>query len=133
MKDMFMHKYILDDKGNPVIEPNLDAWCKWLENDKRHVGLDQIGPYKVSTVFLGLDHNYSHKGPPILWETMVFKKQTKGKKLTVKDYGYLEQDLDLKQDRCSGSREQAEAMHQKMVELVRRKYGLNRTVKLIKP
>jgi hypothetical protein len=26
----------------------------------------------VSTVFLGLDHNFSGKGPPILFETVVF-------------------------------------------------------------
>jgi hypothetical protein len=27
----------------------------------------------VSTVFLGLDHNYSGHGPPLLFETMVFQ------------------------------------------------------------
>jgi len=27
---------------------------------------------KVSTVFLGLDHNYEQIGPPIVFETMVF-------------------------------------------------------------
>ncbi len=27
----------------------------------------------VSTVFLGLDHNYHPDGPPLLFETMVFK------------------------------------------------------------
>lgn len=27
---------------------------------------------RVSTVFLGLDHNWSGEGPPILWETIVF-------------------------------------------------------------
>jgi hypothetical protein len=27
---------------------------------------------KLSTVFLGLDHNYSRTGPPILFETMLF-------------------------------------------------------------
>ena len=26
----------------------------------------------VSTVFLGLDHNYSPFGPPVLWESLVF-------------------------------------------------------------
>lgn len=27
---------------------------------------------QVSTVFLGIDHNFSMVGPPVLWETMVF-------------------------------------------------------------
>lgn len=29
----------------------------------------------VSTVFLGLDHNFSGEGPPVLFETMVFPDQ----------------------------------------------------------
>ena len=43
------------------------------------------------------------KGPPVLWETMVFG----GK-------------LDQEQARCSGNREQAEAMHNEMVERVKK-------------
>lgn len=27
---------------------------------------------KVSTIFLGSDHNYSGDGPPLVWETMIF-------------------------------------------------------------
>ncbi len=56
---------------------------------------------KVSTVFLGLDHNFGD-GPPILWETLVFGGPMNGQ-----------------QTRCAGSREQAEAMHEKMVQLVK--------------
>ncbi|MDQ2750234.1 MAG: hypothetical protein M3Y44_12030 [Actinomycetota bacterium] len=33
---------------------------------------EQIGPYFVSTVWLGIDHKWSHLGPPIIFETMVF-------------------------------------------------------------
>lgn len=113
MKDMFLHHYILNAKGTPVIEPNLCKWAHWYEKAERHVGLDFIGPYKVSTVFLGLDHNYHPTGPPVLWETMVFKKKTRSKKWVIDDH------LDLEQDRCAGSREQAEAMHAKMVKKVK--------------
>ena len=28
----------------------------------------------ISTVFLALDHNYGLSGPPVLWETMVFRE-----------------------------------------------------------
>ena len=37
----------------------------------RHVKKEYIGDYWVSTVFLGIDHNWG-AGNPILFETMVF-------------------------------------------------------------
>ena len=37
----------------------------------RRIAYDVIGDVQVSTVFLGIDHNYSGKGPPVLFETMV--------------------------------------------------------------
>jgi len=76
-------------------------WAKWFEKTDRHAGLDRIGDSKISTVFLGIDHNFFKEGPPILWETMVFGGKLNGE-----------------QDRCSGNKEQAEAMHQKMVHKV---------------
>ncbi len=95
--------YILDDKGNPVIERDLVTWARWMENfQNRRVADERIGDSRISTVFLSLDHNWSGVGPPVLWETMVFG----GK-------------LNEEQDRCSGSREQAEAMHARMVEKVK--------------
>jgi len=99
-------KYILDDKGEPVVEDCLYRWGMWFEthSHNRIVNQEWVGSYKVSTVFLGLDHNWSPHGPPVLWETMVF------------GYGPLDSEM----DRCSGTREQAEAMHQKMVDKVRK-------------
>lgn len=118
--------YILDKKGNPVAT-DLMTWATWFEKSckdfdatKRRVAMTTIGRYKVSTVFLGLDHNFG-KGPPVLWETMVFKKQTPGKIWGRKDGASVEM------NRCSGSREQAEAMHERMVKLVKEKYGRGKT------
>lgn len=74
-KDFITKKYILDDAGNPKEESDLIKWGKWLENsgEKRRVAYDIISKKcAVSTVFLGLDHNYSGVGLPILFETMVF-------------------------------------------------------------
>ena len=96
-------KYRLDEKGNPIAEPDLIKWAQWFEKSERSVAQEQIGESGISTVFLGLDHSFSECGSPILWETMVFG----GK-------------LDQEQDRCGGSREQAEAMHARMVERVRK-------------
>ena len=63
---------MLDDVGAPVAVEHL-AWCLWFEQNlaRRIVAKSQVGPYLVSTVFLGLDHNFGD-GPPVLWETMVF-------------------------------------------------------------
>lgn len=100
-------KYILDDKGDPIPCEDLMMWATWFEENRnqRIVKQDVIRKSKVSTVFLGLDHGwplrpFGHK--PILWETIVFGGP-----------------LDQEQDRCSGNREQAEAMHARMVENVK--------------
>ncbi len=68
--------YILDDDGNPVPEPDVRKWATWFEKSKRRLALDLIGPFKVSTVFLGIDHNVDGSGPPVLWETMIFARGT---------------------------------------------------------
>lgn len=96
------NRYVLNENGSPIVEPDFMKWAEWFEKADRHVADEKVGNVRVSTVFLGLNHNFSQDGSPILWETMVFG----GK-------------LDQEQDRCSGSKEQAEAMHAKMVERVK--------------
>ena len=67
-------KYILDEDGNPVEEPNLEKWSKWMQDTSRRVAMTDLASGKVvSTVFLGLDHSFTEEGPPMLFETMVFK------------------------------------------------------------
>lgn len=92
--------YILNENGQPI-PADLDTWARWFEKRDRILKQEWIGRSWVSTVFLGLDHNYSEEGPPILWETLVFG-------------GKLKDEM----TRCSGSREQAEAMHEEMVKRV---------------
>ncbi len=71
--------YILDERGQPQLEPDVIEWAKWFEKrsvsdpvggTSWRVGYDQIGNVHVSTVFLGLDHAFNG-GPSILWETLV--------------------------------------------------------------
>ena len=66
-------KYILDEKGNTIPEPDLLKWASWFEEnrDKKRVKADNIGKARISTVFLGIDHSFG-EGKPILWETMIF-------------------------------------------------------------
>ncbi len=69
---MKMGNYILVDK-KPV-EAELLEWAKFFEQkDSRRVCLDKFknDSITVSTVFLGIDHNWG-EGPPILFETMIF-------------------------------------------------------------
>lgn len=72
--------YILDADGNPVPCDDPIAHARWWERshrDRSYViaqDVDEHDPAKtvmVSTVFLGLDHQYG-VGPPVLWETLVF-------------------------------------------------------------
>jgi hypothetical protein len=62
--------YVLDDKGQPVAEPNIEKAFTFRKNNWK-VRQTRYGPVLVSTVFLCLDHNWND-GPPILWETMIF-------------------------------------------------------------
>lgn len=75
----FSGLFILDDNGNPVPISDALQWAKWFnKTERRIVAKTEIDPgVEVSTVFLGLDHNYAMmsdpmKYKPVLWETMVF-------------------------------------------------------------
>lgn len=71
---------VYDKAGQPI------DWDRWRElkfaDDYARIGLDVWPPIDaepgaaplvtISTVWLGLDHNYSMHGPPIIFETMIF-------------------------------------------------------------
>lgn len=73
MKTTKPDRYILKDR-KPVSEPDLMKWGVWLQNmDNTRVDFTKVSKkIEVSTVFLGLNHNWGD-GAPILFETMVFK------------------------------------------------------------
>lgn len=50
----------------------LETWAENFERANRRVATTEVGPLRVSTVFLGLDHSFSDHGPPLLFETMIF-------------------------------------------------------------
>jgi hypothetical protein len=47
-------------------------WSRWYHTANRLVAQTPVSGGMVSTVFLGLDHNFVMDHPPLLWETMVF-------------------------------------------------------------
>lgn len=48
---------------------------EWAETYPRFQQVTIVNGVCVSTVFLGLDHNYTDEGAPILFETMTFTKR----------------------------------------------------------
>ena len=101
-----MTRYILQDK-TPTAELNLELWAKWYETGDRRVALTRIGNYRVSTVFLALDHSFGETLPQ-LFETMIFKGE---------DY------LELWAERCS-TWDEAEKMHERGCEYVQKNLTL---------
>lgn len=102
-------KYILKDK-KLILESDILVWGMWMENADRHVKKDTITindkEFWISTVFLGLDHNFSdNDSNPIVFETMIFPRQN-----TLKDY-----EISGYQERYS-TWEQAEQGHQKAID-----------------
>lgn len=94
--------YIL--KGKIPVPCNFLEWGEWLENpNNRIVSVTKIGDVKISTVFLGLDHQFYITGEerPALFETMIFKGEH-----------------DDFQERYS-TWDEAEEGHKKAVELVK--------------
>lgn len=65
--------YILDGH-TPVQCDDTEVWGKWMHAGDRRVDQDfrAVPPVRISTVFLGLDHNHFGAGPPVLFETMIF-------------------------------------------------------------
>jgi hypothetical protein len=49
-----------------------EEWAESMMGLSKKLVSTDIGGIHISTVFLGLNHNYHDDGPPILWETMVF-------------------------------------------------------------
>jgi hypothetical protein len=70
-----MFLYILDEKNHPILEPDTLKWAEWFGGAarRRMIATDDLpGGVTVSTIFLGIDHNFLGSGKPRLWETMIF-------------------------------------------------------------
>jgi hypothetical protein len=64
-----MTEMYFDRNGKPI---TLWEWAALMESGAdRHVADDMVGQVRVSTVWLGLNHNWG-PGPPLIFETMVF-------------------------------------------------------------
>ena len=91
--------YILKNKKAVQVN-NLTEWATQFGKQNKRVAKDTINGVDISTMFLGLDHQYG-KGKPLLFETMVFGGE-----------------LDQKQERYS-TWEEAEIGHKIMIKKVK--------------
>ena len=100
-------QYILEGH-KPIPCDDSMEWVRWMQKGNRIVKQETlmtkenkgcvVREVKISTVFLGMDHNYLHQGSPLLFETMTF--------------GGIENDQSICL-RCS-TWEEAEAQHEKV-------------------
>jgi hypothetical protein len=69
-----MGQYIIADDGEVVEAKTMEEWSRFFgDTERRKLAHDTITDgVEVSTVFLGIDHNFGSNGPPVLWETMIF-------------------------------------------------------------
>lgn len=66
-----MTYYILENDKPKKVE--MMECAKWIEvQENTIIKKTKVGKAEVSTVFLGLDHNLSGRGDPLLFETMIF-------------------------------------------------------------
>ena len=64
--------YMLNKHNQPEPVDNITRWALWFETADRVVAQTDVNEdVKVSTVFLGLDHQWDD-GPPLIYETLVF-------------------------------------------------------------
>lgn len=61
--------FYYDWRGQPT---TADAWGLAFTRDRTVARTIVREPVTVSTVWLGIDHNFSGDGPPLIFETMVF-------------------------------------------------------------
>jgi hypothetical protein len=74
-----------DREGRPM---SLEAWSAAFEDPeyKRIVFTELPCDRHVSTVWLGLDHNFLGEGPPLIFESMAFRGSSFQEELDVARY-----------------------------------------------
>ena len=104
-----------DKHGKPI---SLTAWAKLLGDSKyKVIKQDHVGDYLVSTVWLGIDHDFD-TGKIKIFETMIFdtsKKEKMGEGKTA----FTTMGKDVYCDRYS-TLEEAGFAHKKVVDLLKK-------------
>jgi hypothetical protein len=115
--------FVLVDKI--AVPSTFQDWCLWSatrwDSGDRIVAYTKTDIVEVSTVFLGINHNFNFNadsGPPLLFETMAFHKLDAPKKLL-----NLEVEWDGQETMRCSTWEEAEIQHRVMVaEVISKEY-----------
>jgi hypothetical protein len=113
--------YILIDKI--TVPSTFQGWCDWCEaywdSGDRIVAYTKTDIIEVSTVFLGINHNFRFDGSaPLLFETMAFHKLDAPRKVF-----NLEVEWDGQECMRCSTWEEAELQHRLMVtEVISKEY-----------
>jgi hypothetical protein len=77
---MGLQHYILDEHHRVQRIDDFLEWARWWEQPgNRAVAQTKFEcGVMVSTIFLGIDHRHFGKGPPVLFETVVFEMTMDG-------------------------------------------------------
>jgi hypothetical protein len=96
-----------DRDGKPI---TLERWAELRHQDQdyQRIAEDTVGDYWVSTVWLGINHQFGN-GPPLIFETMVFAED--GRALEGECWRY-------------STEQQAAAGHREVVTMVRHELEL---------
>jgi hypothetical protein len=65
--------FVLDDRGEPRLEPDKEAWARWFETADRGIARTTVSPeVTVLTTFRGVDEGPQNDEVPCLFDTVVF-------------------------------------------------------------
>lgn len=67
--------FILDPNGDPIPALNSLTWAKWFsehDSNDRRIAETRTKLFWISTVFLGINHQWRPDGPPHIFESMAF-------------------------------------------------------------
>lgn len=111
--------YVLDGhEPRPLYGPDaVLEWGRWFETCTRRVDFTDLGWCSVSTVFLGIDHNFSRQGPPLLFESMIFGTPAAEKVFPEELFEVCER---------TATWDEAQAAHDRLVAFARAAWGKRR-------
>jgi hypothetical protein len=68
--------------GSVILCSNRSKWVAWMKEAHAAgtliIAQDSIEGFQVATIFLGIDFNEGGIGPPLWFETVVFRRSTDG-------------------------------------------------------
>jgi hypothetical protein len=66
-----MDRYVLDDAGVPVLEPDFEAWRRWSQENDEIIAETRVGDCLIGSNFLLMAHGVAANGSPLLFDTLV--------------------------------------------------------------